>query len=282
MLMAENFKVLPLERMLLPNDAHLCRQSLDTGSMSCSPSTLCITVNNIVAVVDDEQDIRALVRASLEKERFRVREYSEGKGFLASLATERLDLLVLDLMLPDMTGFDVCRMLRVDRPQARFPIIMLSALGAESDRILGLSLGADDYVAKPFSPKELTARVKAILRRDGSKPHGSFIDVGDGLVVDSDTVEASLHGKILELTMTEFRILQLLASAVDWVFPRQKILDHLWGSEKRVTGRSVDVHVKHLRDKLGEHSERIVNVRGVGYKLVSVNSAALTEKDTTS
>jgi len=246
-------------------------------ALACS--TLTSTVNKLVAVLDDDGDIRALVRASLEKECLRVQEYPEGKTFFASLSTERPALLVLDLMLPDMNGFDICRMLRVDRPPARFPIIILSALSEESDRILGLSLGADDYVVKPFSPKELAARVKAILRRPEFKPQLSRLDVGGGLIIEADTLEAFSRGKLLKLTMTEFRILQLLASGVGWVFPRKKILDFLWGSEKRVTSRSVDVHVTHLRDKLGEQGERIVNVRGLGYKLLSAVSVGSAERD---
>jgi DNA-binding response OmpR family regulator len=235
-------------------------------------------VNNLVAVVDDEEDIRALVRASLEKERFRVQEYCEGKGFLASLASERPDLLVLDLILPDMHGFDICRRLRTDGPHTCIPVIILSALTDEADGLLGLSLGADDYVVKPFSPKELAMRVKAVLRRE-PKPVRTCLNAGGGLVVDVDTLEAFSHGERLELTRAEFRILQLLASGVDWVFPRQQILDYLWGHTKRVTRRSVDVHVKHLREKLGEQGGRIVNVRSIGYKLLSVGSAACDEGD---
>jgi two-component system phosphate regulon response regulator PhoB/two-component system alkaline phosphatase synthesis response regulator PhoP len=147
------------------------------------------------------------------------------------------------------------------------PIIILTARAEEADRVLGLELGADDYVVKPFSPKELAARVKAVLRRSSPDAGRSRIDVGDGLLIDLDTLETSANGRRLELTQAEFRILQLLASRIGWVFSREKILDHLWGDEKNVTDRSVDVHVKHLRDKLGPAGKRIVNVRGVGYKL---------------
>jgi DNA-binding response OmpR family regulator len=231
-------------------------------------------MNELVAVVEDEDDIRALVTAALKKERFRVREYPDGKGFLASLAADKPDLVVLDVMLPDTDGFEVCRRMRADRNLSAIPVIILTARAEEADRILGLELGADDYVVKPFSPKELAARVKAVLRRAAPEAARARIDAGDGLVIDTDTVEAFVGTARLELTQAEFRILHLLASRVGWVFSREKILDHLWGNEKNVTDRSVDVHVKHLRDKLGGHGARIVNVRGIGYKLISASAAA--------
>ena len=231
-------------------------------------------MNELVAVVEDEDDIRALVTAALKKERFRVREHPDGKGFLASLAADKPDLVVLDVMLPDTDGFEVCRRMRADRNLSAIPVIILTARAEEADRILGLELGADDYVVKPFSPKELAARVKAVLRRAAPEAARARIDAGDGLVIDTDTVEAFVGTARLELTQAEFRILHLLASRVGWVFSREKILDHLWGNEKNVTDRSVDVHVKHLRDKLGGHGARIVNVRGIGYKLISASVAA--------
>jgi len=234
-------------------------------------------MNELVAVVEDEDDIRALVAAALKKERFRVREHSDGRGLLVSLSTDRPDLLVLDVMLPDTDGFEICRRIRADKALSSIPIIILTARAEEADRILGLELGADDYVVKPFSPKELAARVKAVLRRAAPETARARIDAGDGLIIDTDTVEAFVGGQRLELTQAEFRILQLLASRTGWVFSREKILDYLWGNEKNVTDRSVDVHVKHLRDKLGDRGGRIVNVRGIGYKLVSSTGAANAE-----
>ena len=234
-------------------------------------------MNELVAVVEDEDDIRALVTAALKKERFRVREHSDGRGLLVSLSTDRPDLLVLDVMLPDTDGFEICRRIRADKALSSIPIIILTARAEEADRILGLELGADDYVVKPFSPKELAARVKAVLRRAATETARARIDAGDGLIIDTDTVEAFVGGQRLELTQAEFRILQLLASRTGWVFSREKILDYLWGNEKNVTDRSVDVHVKHLRDKLGDRGGRIVNVRGIGYKLVSSTGAANAE-----
>jgi DNA-binding response OmpR family regulator len=150
---------------------------------------------------------------------------------------------------------------------------MLTARAGESDRVLGLELGADDYVTKPFSPKELAARVRAVLRRAASGQEAGVatgrIDAGAGLVLDTGAREALLEGRRVELTRAEFDILRLLASRPGWVFSREKILDHLWGEEKSVTDRSVDTHVKNLRDKLGAAGARIVNVRAVGYKLAA-------------
>ena len=230
-------------------------------------------MNELIAIVEDEDDIRALVSAGLKKDRFRVREFADGKGFLASLRNEKPDLVILDVMLPDTDGFAICRGMRADQALAAIPVIILTARAEEADRVLGLELGADDYVVKPFSPKELAARVKAVLRRAAPEPTQSRIDAGGGLLIDADSREVFFGENRLELTQAEFRILQLLSSRMGWVFSREKILDHLWGDEKNVTDRSVDVHMKHLRDKLGPAGKRIVNVRGVGYKLVAAGTA---------
>lgn len=226
-------------------------------------------MNKLIAVVEDDDDIRALVAAGLSKEQFRVRQYAEGKGFLASLRRDRPDLVLLDVMLPDMDGFTICRIMRADRDVARIPIIMLTARAGESDRVLGLELGADDYVTKPFSPKELAARVRAVLRRAAPDAVQGRLDAGGGLLVDSDAMQAFVDGRPIVLTRAEFSILQLLASRPGWVFSREKILGHLWGDEKSVTDRSVDVHMKHLREKLAPSGGRIVSIRGVGYKLAA-------------
>ena len=230
-------------------------------------------MNELIDIVEDEYDIRTLVCAGLKKERFRAHEFSDGKSFLASLRSEKPDLVVMVVMLPDTDGFAICRTLRADRALAGLPVIMLTARAEEADRVLGLELGADDYVVKPFSPKELAARVRAVLRRSSPETGRSRIEVGDGILIDTDTLEAFIHGRRLELTQAEFRILRLLATRIGWVFSREKILDHLWGDEKNVTDRSVDVHVKHLRDKMGPAGKAIVNIRGVGYKLASPDVA---------
>ncbi len=226
-------------------------------------------MNELVACVEDDEDIRLLVGESLKKERFRVKGFADARSFLAFLGKETPDLVLLDVMLPDADGFDLCRRLRSEPKHASVAVILLTARTEEIDRVLGLEMGADDYVSKPFSPKELTARVRAVLRRySKTVAEPSRIEAGGGLVIDLNTVEASLKGRNLNLTQSEFRILQLLASRIGWVFPREKILDALWGEEKNVTDRSVDVHVKNLRDKLGSAGRRIVTIRGVGYKMV--------------
>jgi DNA-binding response OmpR family regulator len=232
-------------------------------------------MDELIAVVEDEDDIRALVVAGLIREGFRVSEYAGGRDILARLRKDVPALVVLDVMLPDTDGMALCRLIRNDKDLASLPVIMLTARAGESDRILGLELGADDYVTKPFSPKELAARVRAVLRRAAAGPVKKCacgagrgrIEAGGGLRVDTDALQVTVDGRVIELTRAEFGILQLLASRPGWVFSREKILDHLWGDEKSVTDRSVDAHVKNLRDKLGPVGARIVNVRAVGYKL---------------
>jgi DNA-binding response OmpR family regulator len=226
-------------------------------------------MHEIVAVVEDERDILELVKVSLEKERMRVRSFPDGRSFLASLRKEIPSAVVLDLMLPDMDGFEICRSLRKDPRLESIAIIMLTARGEETDRVTGLELGADDYVVKPFSPKELVARLKAVLRRT-VKPKSAArrITVGIDLSLDVETMEVTAAGRRLDLTATEFKLLELLASRPGWIFSREKILDSLWGDRKSVTDRSVDVHIKNLREKLGTAGRHIRNIRGMGYKVV--------------
>lgn len=220
----------------------------------------------LIAVVDDEPDILHLVTLHLKKASFEVLGFLDANSFLNSLKGRTPDLIILDLMLPDKNGLDVCRHLRSDNNFSNIPIIMLTAKGLESDKVLGLELGADDYVTKPFSPKELVARVKAVLRRS-SLAGEITITIGDRLVIDPEKYEVKIDGTPVELTAVEFKILYLLASNIRKVFTREIILDHLWGNEKAVLDRTVDVHIKNLRDKLGPAKAFIKNIRGVGYKL---------------
>jgi len=221
----------------------------------------------LIYVVDDEPDILELVSLHLKKANFRVREFRNATGLLAAIRSKTPDLVILDLMLPDEDGLEVCKAIRQTRELASIPVIMLTALGDEADRVLGLELGADDYITKPFSPRELVARVKAVLRRKAYDAAGPRLAFGDLLVLDSDTHEVTVEGKVIDLTSTEFKILKLLASGKERVFAREEILDHLWGPEKAVLDRTVDVHIRHLREKLGKAAALIKNVRGVGYKL---------------
>ena len=224
-------------------------------------------MNGVIAVVEDETDILELVSLHLKKERFGVRTYLNGSSFLKSLDGDLPSLVVLDLMLPDISGFEICRSLKSKGSQASIPIIMLTARSEETDRVLGLELGADDYVVKPFSPRELLARVKAVLRRTARREEEPEKIAIEGITIDPQRYEVVVEGRKVDLTTTEFRILHLLASKSGWVFTRDKILTHLWGSEKMVLDRTIDVHIKHLREKLGEAGRLIKNMRGVGYKM---------------
>lgn len=219
-----------------------------------------------IAVLDDEPDILSLVELHLKKACFLVDCYPDSRSFLDSLRGRRPDLIILDLMLPDADGFALCRALKDDARYRSIPVIMLTAKGREADKVAGLDLGADDYVTKPFSPRELVARVRAALRRGGIE-QGKALAVGDVLTVDPGRFEVKAGGKAVVLTPAEFRILHLLASSPGHVFTREQILDHLWGNEKAVIDRTVDVHIKNLRDKLGGAGRLVRNVRGVGYKL---------------
>ncbi|MEO0085940.1 MAG: response regulator transcription factor [candidate division WOR-3 bacterium] len=220
----------------------------------------------LIAVVDDEPDILALVSLHLKRAGFRVKEFGEATSFLAFAGRQVPDLIVLDLMLPDMDGADVCRQLKETERLAQVPVIMLTARADEADRVLGLELGADDYVTKPFSPRELVARVRAVLRRRQRGEDPEHLDFGT-LSISPGRHVVTVGGERVELTTTEFRILLLLARKPGWVFSRDQILESLWGGEKAVLDRTIDVHIKNIRDKLGKAGVLIRNVRGVGYKL---------------
>ncbi len=226
-------------------------------------------MHETVAVIDDEPDILELVSLHLRNNHFKVREFSEGSSFIRYLDTESPDLVVLDLMLPDANGFEICKYMKRKRTLSHIPIVMLTAKSEEADTILGLELGADDYVRKPFSPNELIARIKTVLRRTESRRESEIpqkIRVGN-VTIDTDKHEVAVDGNKVQLTTAEFRILQLLASEKGRVFSRERILDHLWGNEKIVVDRTIDVHIRHLRSKIGSASKLIRNVHGVGYKL---------------
>lgn len=221
-----------------------------------------------IAIVEDEPDIVELMTIHLEKAGFPVRSFLNGSEFLRFIKKTTPALVVLDLMLPDIDGLEICKIMRKREDLAAVPVIMVTAKGEEMDKVLGLELGADDYMAKPFSPKELVARVKALLRRHGllaQEPRR--IEIGGILTLDLTKYEVTLSGNRVELTSTEFKILELLSSKKGWVFSRDKILNYLWGDEKAVVDRTVDVHIRHLREKLGDAAQFIKNIRGVGYKL---------------
>jgi len=220
----------------------------------------------VIAALDDEPDLLELLKVNLRKAGYRFEGFQEAEGLYRYLSREKPHLILLDLMLPGTDGLEVCRHIRRTEGLAGIPIIMLTARGEESDKVVGLELGADDYVTKPFSVKELVARIHAVLRRPGGGETARRTVIGP-LVIDLDKFEVIAGGAKADLTATEFKILQLLASRPGWVFTRDQILDFLWGQEKAVIDRTVDVHIRNLREKLGEAGSLIKNIRSVGYKL---------------
>lgn len=219
-----------------------------------------------IALVDDEPDILKLVSLHLERESYCVKSFETVTAFFAFISKKLPDLIVLDLLLPDEDGLDVCKQLKRSMKYSSIPIIMLTAKSRETDKIIGLELGADDYVTKPFSPRELMARVKAVLRRT-EKSHPSVITIGDVLSIDKEQFQVIINNRPVELTPVEFKILEFLSMNPGKLFSRGKILDYLWGNEKAVQDRTVDVHIKNIRQKLGDANYIIKNVRGFGYKL---------------
>jgi len=218
-----------------------------------------------VLVVDDERDIVELVRYNLAQAGFRVVSAADGRQALDLARRERPDLIVLDLMLPVMPGAEVARLLKQDEATRETPILMLTARGEEVDRIVGFELGADDYVVKPFSPRELVLRVQAILRREGQEGGEERIAF-EPLVIDLAAHTVSLKGKEIGLTTTEFKLLHRLARRPGRAFSRDQLLSEVWGYGGEVETRTVDTHMKRLRAKLGSVGEWIQTVRGVGYR----------------
>jgi len=221
-----------------------------------------------ILVVDDEAPIRELVRFNLEKAGYTVCEADNGLDALR-MVQEKPDLIVLDLMLPEMDGLEVCRMIKGTRQTSGIPVIMLTARDDEFDKVVGLELGADDYMTKPFSPRELVARVKAVLRRSQkvALPEGEFI-LGN-LRLNFARYEIYLGKEKLELTPKEYELLKLLVTNVGKVFTREQLLEKVWGYEYFGDTRTVDVHIRHLRAKLEQDKvivEAIETVRGIGYR----------------
>jgi two-component system, OmpR family, alkaline phosphatase synthesis response regulator PhoP len=224
-----------------------------------------------ILVVEDEKDIRDLVRYNLEAEGFIVIEASDGERGLNLAAKERPALVLLDLMLPGLPGLEVCRLLRAKEDTLQVPILILTARASEVDKVLGLEMGADDYVTKPFSPRELVARVKAVLRRAYGpvldRPH-EFYEKGR-LRIDYDTYEMTLDGHPVELGLREFELLKFFVQYPHRVFSRTQILDLVWGQDVYVEPRTVDVHIRRLRQRIERDDANptlILTVRGVGYK----------------
>ena len=223
----------------------------------------------LITIVDDEEDIVELVSHHLKREGFKVKEFHNGRDFLSYIESVQPDLAVLDIMLPGIDGLEICRILKNKNATRSIPIIMLTAKASEADIVVGLELGADDYIVKPFSPRELVARVKTVLRRTGaSEEIGNVIKIGP-VVVNTEKYEVTVDKNKLNLTTTEFKILEVLAEGKGRVFTRDQLLKkkRLWGDDKLVYDRTIDVHIKNLREKLGIAGSMIKTVRSIGYKL---------------
>ncbi len=222
-----------------------------------------------ILVVDDEEDILELVRYNLAAAGFEILCAETGERALEMVRTQNVDLVVLDLMLPGMDGFDVARALKEKEKTREIPIVMLTAKGEEPDVVIGLELGADDYIIKPFSIRILVARVKAVIRRKAEAPlsenKAEIIRYGK-MAIDSKQCTLTIDGKLVELTYTEFKILHSMALRPGWVFTRPQIVDAVRGENYPVTDRSVDVQIVGLRRKMGEYGTAIETVRGVGYR----------------
>ena len=224
-----------------------------------------------ILVVEDEPDIRKLVQYNLAQEHFKVLEAEDGEQALKILQRDKPNLVILDLMLPGLSGLELCKILR-ERPQtAQLPILMLTAKAGEADKIVGLELGADDYLAKPFSPREMVARVRAILRRSEAPTatDAAPLYAKGPLQIDFSTYEVFVSGKAVKLTLKEFELLRFLVQNPSRVLSRDQLLDRVWGGETFVTPRTVDVHIRRLRKAIEKDDRKpqwILTLRGVGYK----------------
>ena len=218
-----------------------------------------------IIIVDDEPEVVKTIAAFLIPRGYKVNSAHDSAGFFDLLAKGVPDLVVLDIKLPGDDGYAICRKMREKDKYSEVPVIMLSGNDSEDDKVSGLDIGADDYLTKPFSLQELTARIKAVLRRkDGIQ---NIINVNHAIKIDIEKREVVVNSEKIELTSAEFRILEFLACRKGRVFSRDRILDYLWGEEKIVVARTVDVHIRHIREKLGEQNNIIQNVRGFGYKI---------------
>lgn len=224
-----------------------------------------------ILVVDDEEHIVELIKYNLESNGYNIITASDGKEAYEIAIREKPNLILLDIMLPVLGGIEVCKKLKEDKNTEHIPIIMLTAKSEEIDKVLGLEIGADDYITKPFGIRELIARIKAVLRRSNSKVAEveeklEVIELGD-IIIDTDKHEVSVDNKIIELTFKEFQLLKVLAKNKGKVLSRNYLLDKIWGYDFYGETRTVDVHIRHLRKKLNCDNGLIETIRGVGYKI---------------
>jgi two-component system alkaline phosphatase synthesis response regulator PhoP len=223
-----------------------------------------------ILVIEDEKNIAELVKYNLEQDGYRVLAAHRGDTGLKAAREKKPDLVILDLMLPELDGLEICKTLRQNPDTTAIPIIMLTARTEEADRVLGLELGADDYMTKPFSPRELLARVKAVLRRGRPKPAAKRLLAAGTLALDTERYIVTLKGKELELTSKEYQLLKTLMEADGRVLTRDQLLDQVWGYDQslNIETRTVDMHIGQLRRKLKSEADRIVTVKNAGYRFV--------------
>lgn len=227
-----------------------------------------------IVVIEDEKDITDLLTYTLRKEGFDVRSSSRGKEGLDIIRRGPADLALIDIMLPDLDGLEVCKRVRADENLKSLPVIFLTAKGEEFDRILGLEIGADDYVVKPFSPRELVARIKAVLRRQEREDEDPQVVETPEIRLDARTQEVTVRGRPVELSTLEFRLLHYLASHPRRIFARESLLNEVWGRDRFVTPRTVDVHIRRLREKIEAQPDRprfLQTVRGSGYRFTAAS-----------
>ena len=218
-----------------------------------------------ILIVEDDADIIEMITYNLRKEGYKTASVLDGEEAIYSVKKQMPDLIILDLMLPGIDGLEVCRNLRGKESTSQIPIIMLTAKSQETDKVVGLELGADDYITKPFSPRELIARIKAVLRRSRPSFHKKRIEIG-GLVIDSLKYKVTVFGKNISFTPKEFKLLEFMAQRPGIILSRDKILDNVFGYDSVIYDRTIDTHMKSLRKKLGKARDYIETIRGVGYK----------------
>ncbi len=248
-------------------------------SLKANPAAIqamtALTMTKTVLVVDDEKDIRDLIAYNLSKEGFAVLTAEDGNEALAKLGSHKVALVVLDIMMPGMDGFEVCKRIRAAEAGEKIPVMFLTARSAEVDQIIGLELGADDFIQKPISPRVLVARIKSLLRRSSYTESPAMAEAGDkeivrmeGLEIDKAAYKVKVENKEVFFPRKEFELLFFLASHPGRVYTREALLNHVWGDGAYVVERTVDVHVFKVREKLGDLGEKIETVKGVGYRFV--------------
>lgn len=231
------------------------------------PVSVLLIMQPTLLIVDDESDVIDLLRYNLHRAGYKISTAVNGLEALKKARAERPDLIVLDIMLPEMDGYAVCKALKEDRETAAIPVLMLTAKGTQDQRISGLRLGADDYMAKPFSPQELILRIQAILKRLRAASQPEVLEI-DGFEVHKNTFEITLEGEKLDLTSTEFKLLSLLIERRGRTQSRETLLYDVWRYQNLIDTRTVDTHIRRLREKMGDHADRLETIRGEGYRFV--------------